>query len=102
LSRIDITSRLDRLQAKKLIAEILATKPVNFLSFSGHCRKELQNDALTTGDFVNVLHGGRIIHDPEFVTGTWRYRVVTPNIVVVIAFAEGPRIRGVTAWRVKR
>ena len=88
---------LDPTDAKRLIVEILRSGTVNF---SGHALDEMDNDDLTTVDCTNVLRGGWVEH-PEFERGSWRYRVRTARICVVIAFRSETRLVVVTAWREK-
>jgi hypothetical protein len=82
-------------RAKQLIRDILANGVV---SFSKHAMVELKNDKLETTDCVNVLRGG-VVEPPELINGTWRYRVVTRLICVVISFPDEDEVRVVTAWR---
>lgn len=98
-SKIDIKSRPDRNQARKILSQILNERADIRISFSKHCREELKNDCLTTVDVFNVLKAGFIKTDPEEVKGTYRYRVETERIVVIIAFLEPDWIRCITAWR---
>ncbi len=98
-SNIDVTSKLDRNQARKLLSRILNESSDSRISFSKHCREELKNDYLTTVDVFNVLKAGFIKIDPEEVKGTYRYRVETAKITVVVTFPQPDWIRCITAWR---
>jgi hypothetical protein len=82
--------------ARKLIRQIVQTGTV---SFSTHALKEIAKDNLTTVDCINVLRGG-VVEPPEFREGTWRYRVRTASIYVVVAFRSDTRLAVVTAWRI--
>ena len=84
--------------AKELIRRIMAE---DSLIFTKHAYDEMRNDNLADTDVVNVLRAGRIYGPAEMVRGTWRYRVETPRIVVVIAFQSATELRVVTAWRLK-
>jgi len=85
-------------RARRLIREVLQTGRV---TFSGHSLDALADDDLSTVDAVNVLRAGTV--DPaEFEKECWRYRVRTPQMVVVITFRSESEIRVVTAWREKR
>lgn len=64
---------------------------------SKHAQLELKKDDLSHQDALNVIRGG-VAMAGELENGTWRYRIRTPRIVVVVAF-QGPRLRVVTAWR---
>jgi hypothetical protein len=85
-------------RARRLIREILRKGSV---SFSGHSEKALADDDLSTVDAVNVLRGG-VVEPAEFENGSWRYRVRTQRMVVVIVFRSASEIAVVTAWREKR
>lgn len=86
---------LDPPAARPLIRSILSDGSV---SFSRHALEEIENDALSEVDVTNVLRGGTV--DPaEFENGSWRYRVRTQRIGVVIAFRSETSLVVVTAWR---
>ncbi len=94
------TKRLGRNQARKLISKIMNSHPQNVV-FSRHALEELKADHLTTIDAFNVLKssGSRILTDGEFINGSYRYRLETKNIMVVIAFWDkGDGLIVVTAW----
>jgi hypothetical protein len=81
--------------AKRRIVECLSRGVV---SPSKHACEEMQNDNLGIVDCINVLRAG-VVEEPEQVNGTWRYRVRTAQIVVVVAFRSETHLRIVTAWR---
>jgi hypothetical protein len=83
--------------ARKLIRQILQTGTV---SFSTHGLKEMAKDNLTTVDCTNVLRGG-VVEPPEYRDQTWRYRVRTASIYVVVAFRSDTQLAVVTAWRIR-
>src|SRR4051794_26566325 len=101
MSPIDYkASRLNRNEAKKQVAKVISQHPSNIF-FSGHALRELRNDDLTTADALNVLKSpdSKILLDGEFEKGSYRYRLETRNIMIVIAFQEdGKGISIVTAW----
>lgn len=99
-ARVDVTSRLSKAQAKKVLSEIFNSDP-NLVSYSGHCRMRMSTRELSTGDILNVLKAGKIHGDPEFENGSWRYRVETNKFVTVIAFRKPNHVVVVTAWRKK-
>jgi hypothetical protein len=83
---------------KKFLRKILSEGKV---IFSGHSLEEIKNDALSTQDCLNVLRGG-VVEPPELRNGTWRYRVSTARICVVIAFRSETVCAVVTVWRIKK
>jgi len=85
-------------EAKRLIGEALGRGSI---SFSRHACDEMKQDKLDMVDCVNVLRAG-VVEAPELEKGTWRYRVRTGTIVVVVAFADEMTVRVVTAWRIRR
>jgi len=94
------SDRLSRNEARKLIRIILAKHPEN-LWFSKHALDELCNDGLSTVDSFNLLKSpdSRIYDEGEFCKGTYRYRLETTNIVIVVIFsADGKNITVITAW----
>lgn len=54
---------------------------------------------LKFGDAFNVLKAGKILNDPDYENGSFRYRVQTNKITVVIVFKKPNHIFIVTAWR---
>jgi hypothetical protein len=85
-------------QAQRLIRRILEAGTVDF---SNHAFAEMAKDALTAVDCTNVLRGG-VVEPPEEDSGTWRYRVRTARIYVVVAFRSEMQLVVVTAWRLQR
>ena len=81
--------------AKRLIRDILQNG--RFI-YSKHAKDEMLDDDLTTIDCENVLRGG-VVRPGEREHGTWRYRVETSKITVVIAFRSDQELVVVTAWR---
>lgn len=87
---------LSRNEARKLISTILATGNV---SWSSHALRELEKDDMEITDATNVLRAGQILEEAELVNDTWRYRVHTGRMVVVVAFRSESELRIITAWR---
>ena len=97
-SKIDVTSRLSPAQARKVLAEIFNHSP-NLVSFTKHAREQMQERDLKSGDVLNVLKGGKILSEPEYENGSFRYRVQTKKITVVLAFKKPNHVVVITAWR---
>lgn len=97
-SVLDVESMLAKVQARKVLSEILNKHPC-FLSYSKHGLEQMKVRGLIAGDVINVLIVGKIIDDPEFENGSWRYRVRTKNITVVVAFRKPTHVTVITAWR---
>lgn len=83
--------------AKQLIRRILST---GLFTYSRHAREEMLSDDLTTVDCENILRGG-VVRPPDFEKGSWRYRVETNRMAVVVTFRSSDELVVVTAWRVK-
>lgn len=104
LYKVDIMSnvdkKLDRNQARKRIACIVNNTP-ELLRFSRHALEELKSDKLTTVDVLNVMKSSdaQIVDEPEFENGSYRYRLGTKKIMVVVAFDSPKSLVVVTAWR---
>lgn len=88
---------LDANAARKRIVHIL--KSEGRLTYSSHARSEMAKDDLTELDVTSVLRGGRITEPAEQEKGTWRYRVHTHTIWVVVAFRSETELVVVTVWR---
>lgn len=84
--------------AKNLIRKILQGSDA---VMSNHALKEMEKDKLIVGDVLNVVRGG-IVDEPEFENGSWRYRVRTTKIAVVVCFRSETELHVVTCWRVKK
>lgn len=92
--------RLDRNQARKLVAKVMQQSPSN-VRFSRHAMEEMEKDNLIVSDVLNVMKSpdSRIINEAEFERGSYRYRLETNKITVVIAFDSPTSFVVVTAWR---
>jgi hypothetical protein len=84
-------------EARRLIREIIENGAV---SLSKHAQEEMGKDNLTMVDVANVLRGG-VVDPGELENGSWRYRVRTARIAVIVAFRSETELRVVTAWRFK-
>ena len=67
------------------------------VTFSAHALEEMAKDGMTTVDCGNVLRGGGV-EPPELERGSWRYRVRTSRMCVVVAFRSSTELKVVTAW----
>ncbi len=97
-SSIDLESRIEKGQARKILAELFNHRP-NFVSFTKHALEKMRERNLKSGDILNVLRAGNILKNPEFENGSWRYSVETAKITVVFAFRTPNQIIVVTSWR---
>ena len=95
---IDVTSMMGPWQARKVLAEIFNHSP-NLVSFTKHAREQMRERDLKSGDVLNVLKAGKILSAPEFENGSFRYRVQTNKMTVVLAFKKPNHVVVVTAWR---
>lgn len=84
--------------AQKVIQRIART---GACSFSRHAAEQLRKRNLTTVDCLNTLAAG-VVRPAEWENGTWRYRVESHRIAVVVAIESGTEIRVVTAWRIAK
>lgn len=90
-----MTEPFDPPEVRKRVRSILDSGVV---APSSHALEEMGKDDLTMVDCINVLRGGWA-EPGEWVNGTWRYRVRTARICVVIAFRSETKLAIVTAWR---
>jgi Domain of unknown function (DUF4258) len=100
---IDVTSTeepakaLEVNAARKRISFILRSG--QFIYYTRHSREEMEKDGLTEVDVANVLRAGHITEPAELEKGTWRYRVHTNTLWVVVAFRSETELTVVTVWR---
>lgn len=87
---------LDNQRARLLIRTIIQDGET---IFTRHAREEMDNDDIEDEDIYNVLRGGWVEFSEE-IQGTWRYRVKTHRMCVVIAFRDLDRLVVITAWRI--
>lgn len=85
-------------EAKKLIHEIISRGIVTYAQ--PHAEDRMRQRNINTVDCVNVLRGG-LVAEGEYENGSWRYRVFTPRMCVVIRFESESLLEVVTAWRQK-
>jgi hypothetical protein len=71
------------------------------IAWSKHALAELAADNLTTVDAVNVMRAGAVMQAADLERGSWRYRMETRRICVVVAFRGDAELVVVTAWRKK-
>jgi Domain of unknown function (DUF4258) len=90
--------QVDVVTARKLLRDILTS---GILRFSGHAKAEMAKDQLTSQDALNVLRAG-VIEPSEFVNGSWRHRVKTNRICVVVTLPSETEAIVITAWRIGR
>jgi hypothetical protein len=81
-----------------LLREIL---PSGTLTYAGHAKERMARDKLTTQDVVNVLRAG-LVEPSESEHGSWRHRVKTNTICVVVVLVSEREAVVVTAWRIRR
>lgn len=93
-----MTEPLSPSAAKTLI---LANLSLGSYIWSSHALVELEKDKMIADDAINVLRGG-VVEPAEFENGSWRYRVRTKKIYVVVGFRSETEMRIVTCWRIKR
>lgn len=84
-------------QAKALIRRILEDGSITYLR--PHALERMKARRMSTIDCENILLGG-VVQEPELENGTWRYKVCTPKMCVVIRFEDENTLRIVTAWRI--
>lgn len=86
---------LSRTDARRLIRQILEEGEVRF---TGHFYEQAEERGLDEEDAKNVLRGGWVDEEEER-NGTWRYRVMTHTICVVVGFRSETALSVITIWR---
>lgn len=92
---VEMDEPLSRAQVRRLLRVIVEEGEV---TFSKHALEQMKARELTVDDCLAVLRGGWCEFEEE-VNGTWRYRVTTHKICVVVAFRSEDATRVVTVWR---
>lgn len=94
---------MNRQEARKLVSKIMSAEPHNVV-FSRHALDELLKDELTTVDALNILKSpdAKIPHEGEMEKGTFRYRLETERICLVVAFESAVKLIVVTGWRKRK
>lgn len=91
-----LSEPLESKAAKALIRKILDQGSVD-LSVP-HAQTRMGQRSMDAVDVENVLRAG-VVEPAELERGTWRYRVSTKKMVVVICFRSAKRLAVITAWR---
>lgn len=91
----ELVEPLDPDEAKPLIRKILTE---GMVSIPSHAKGRLASREMETSDALNVLRAGFVEH-PDLEGGTYRYRVCTQRMTVVIAFRSKTHLVIITAWR---
>ena len=81
-----------------LVRQIIVTGIVTYSQ--PHAEERMRERGISTVDCINVLRGG-VADEGEYENGSWRYRVRTPKMCVVIRFESESLLEVVTAWREK-
>lgn len=98
LDDIDVQQPIPAVQAQKLLSAIF---PSGTVIFSSHARDEMREDNITDQDALNVMRAGRIHAPAEYLDASWRYRVHTELLFVVVPFDSITSVIVVTGWRKK-
>lgn len=86
-------------EARKLIHQILKD---GYVTYSRpHALERMVARQMDTSDCINILRGGKV-REGEYENGSWRYRIETPKMAVVVTFIGGDELMIVTAWREKK
>lgn len=67
---------------------------------TAHAIEEMAKDDMDLGDCLNLLRAG-VPAPPDLERGTWRYRIATSRMAVVVAFQSDDALAIVTAWRIE-
>lgn len=85
-------------EVKKLVLQIIRRGVVTYSQ--PHAEERMRERNISTVDCINVLRGG-VTEEGEYENGSWRYRVHTAKMCVVIRFESEMLLEVVTAWREK-
>lgn len=85
--------------AKALIRAILRSGTIDLTI--PHAQLRMGQRHMDALDVENVLRAG-VVEPGKQVRGSWRYRVATNRMVVVVRFRSPRRLTIITAWRKQR
>lgn len=92
--------RLDRNEAKKLLAKFLShyEQGKAFLHLTNHFKERCLERGFSLNDAVNVMKAESILKqvEPDIKTGQMVYNVETPRMGVTFQFIDETRIRLIT------
>jgi hypothetical protein len=97
-SKIDLTSRLDKTQARKLVSEFF-NKEDRKVSFTKHAIERMAERNMDAVDIENVLRSGNIFKEPEEKNGKYSYELETNTMSVVIGLRSPDIIVIISVWR---
>lgn len=95
VEELEFVEPLEPDEAKARILKILREGTVGFRR---HAKDRAKERSLDTQDMVNILRCG-VVEQPELENGSYRYRVRTSRMTVVIAFRSATKLVVITAWR---
>ena len=78
------TEPLNAVDARRLAARVLSSGGT--IIASGHAKEQLADRKMSMPDVENVLRCARTQEPPAFIEGSWRYRICTQKMTVVVAF----------------
>jgi hypothetical protein len=94
-----LTEPLSRDGATNLIHAIARD---GYVAWTGHARREMAADGLSTLDCQNVMRCGAVTEPADLEKGSWRYRIHTQRMCVVVVFRSETELAVVTVWRKKQ
>jgi len=92
---VDVCGLLSPAVASQLMRKIAKEGSIRF---SQHALDQMKERSMTETDCRNLIRGGTV-QEPELVKGSYRYRVTTQKMAVVVAFRSETSLVVVTAWR---
>lgn len=89
---------IDAAKARRLLRQIVES---GVLHYSIHTRDQMIARRITVQDVENTLRAG-LVEPSEFEHGSWRHRVKTNTICVVVTLPSEQEAVVVTTWRIRR
>ena len=91
---------LSALELKNLLRAILDNPGA--LRYSKHALDEMAKDSIIKPEIHSALRAGQMTEPPEMENGTWRYRIRTQKLVIVVALRSEAIATVITAWKLRR
>jgi hypothetical protein len=86
------------LQATEARSQIRQILDHGALLVSRHFKQKLRQQHMVMSEVLSALRNGTV-DEAEWENGSWRHRVRTSRLVVVVAFASESELALVTTWR---
>lgn len=92
--------RLQKEEARKLLVRMTKREDAD-VTITKHAIEELTKDGFSADDAISMLESteARILKEAEYENGSYRYRVETDEMCLIIVFDSERELTVITGWR---